>query len=697
MAEFRRFVGRIWPAGLVLLGTALLVAAGFAGLAGPPRILAATVPGLALVGAGCGFMLRRLLRADASAAEQRRRAALFAGIGGNLMRVRDPVTIAAQGEALARDLLGHDAAAVVALADAELPVLRPGAPQRSLPLRGATGDLLGRIAAMRPPGQPFSAEEAELLAQLARLIAAALDTAGLLAAETRSRAETEQVLDAISDGILVFDPAWRVRHANTAALRLLQRSRSDLTGALFWERFPALTGSEFAERLQEARQRRHDCDFTAIFPPLDTWLEVRCYPFAGGLAIYFRDVTAQRETEERLRQSQRLDALGELTGGIAHDVNNLLTVVLGNFDMLVLSAEERGVTGKPDLELAEAGLRAGGNARQLMHRLLAFSRRQKLSPQLVDVGALLAALEPLLRRSVGEAVALAIVAPEGLWLVLADPSELENALINLAVNARDAMPAGGKLMVEAANVAVDPVYAAMAGLERTGDYVMIAVADTGAGMTREVTEKAFDPFFTTKEPGKGTGLGLSMVYGFAKQSGGYVMIDSEPGHGTIVRLYLPRSAAQLPPPQEPAEAVLGGSEIILLIEDSDLVRTHTEAVLRGLGYCVLAAPDGREGLQQLQAGARPDLLLTNIVLPGGLSGRQVADAAAGLVPGLRVLFTSGHPAGVPRDGAPVWPGVPLISKPFRRSELAARVRSQLAAPPWQPKPRPSLAAGSETR
>ncbi|MBN9507599.1 MAG: PAS domain-containing protein [Alphaproteobacteria bacterium] len=518
-----------------------------------------------------------------------------------------------------------------------------------------------------------------------RLRAAIRGTIGATAAN-EGVLDLDHVLGSIADGVYVLDRSWRVRYANDAALAALRRPGAEVLGATLWEVFPDLRASPFASQLEAAAAAGLPADFAAFLPSLNAWHETRVYPFEGGLTVYFRDVTLEREATERSRQARKLESLGQLTGGIAHDVNNLLTVMLGNFEMIALGAEERGPAGAGDLDLAEAGLRAGESASQLMHRLLAFSRRQPLAPQVVDIAALLASLEPLLRRTMGETVALEIAVARGLWRAVVDPAELETAMLNLAINARDAMPAGGHLRIEASNVTVDRVYGALAGLEQTGAFIMLAVADGGAGMSQEVLERAFEPFFTTKEPGRGTGLGLSMVYGFAKQSGGHATIDSEEGEGTVVRLYLPRTReAEIPAAAGEPRAAHGGSETILLVEDNDLVRVHTEAMLRGLGYAVRSAADGTDALLLLQEGMRPDLLLADVVLPGGMTGREVADAAAQLIPGLKVLFTSGYSGRALLEGGRVRPGVALIGKPFRRSELAARVRAQLAAPPWQPR------------
>jgi signal transduction histidine kinase/CheY-like chemotaxis protein len=669
-------VAAVWLAGVAALAPSLPW-----GGAAPVGRLVLALPGVLVLLAAAYQLRRGAAPRDARAPIRERRLHLLTLLADRLSRPRDPAEVAARAVALTRRVL--DCAEARVLRDDAPPL--PAPEWLTIPLRaeGDGGTRLGSLAARFAPGHAVTEADRAALAQIAGAVAVALESATLLADAERARSEVELILSTISDGMFVLDPDWRVRYVNNAALGFLQRARADMLGASIWALFPGLREAPFGERFEHAMRTGANVDFSAPYPPLNAFYEMRCYPFEGGLTVYFRDVAAQRETEEKLRQSQKLEALGQLTGGIAHDINNLLTVILGNFEMLAMSAEERGGDGALDLNLAEAGLRAGESASQLMHRLLAFARRQPLSPQVIDVAALLRSVEPLLRRSLGEPIALRIALQEGLWRALADPAELENAIVNLAINARDAMPSGGLLTIEAGNVPIDRVYAAVAGLDRTGDFIMLSVADTGHGMTRDVLAKAFDPFFTTKQVGKGTGLGLSMVYGFAKQSGGHVMIDSEPGQGSIVRLYLPRtSEVESVPDVEADRAAARGSETIMLVEDNELVRAHTDAMLRGLGYAVIAAGDGPSALGLLQQGARPDLLLTDVVLPGGMSGRDLADAAVRAVPGLRVLFTSGYPGNVLLENGRMGPGVELIGKPFRRAQLAARIRAQLAAAPW---------------
>jgi PAS domain S-box-containing protein len=398
-----------------------------------------------------------------------------------------------------------------------------------------------------------------------------------------------------------------------------------------------------------------------------------------GFAKITRDLTERRAAEERIRQAQKMEAVGQLTGGIAHDFNNLLAVVSGNIEAL-----QRRLPKGADDDLrrrADAALRATMRAALLTDRLLAFSRRQPLEPKFISVNALITGISEMLRRTLGESVLILTVLAAGVWPTFVDSNQLESALLNLAVNARDAMPDGGKLTIEAANVYLDDDYSAGAEVP-AGQYVGIFVSDTGTGMTPEVIAKAFEPFFTTKEVGKGTGLGLSQVYGFIKQSGGHVKIYSEVGSGTTIKLYLPRyfSSESVNEGQPAAVSVpQGKGETILLVEDEADVRTSAVDMLRELGYRVIEAPDGSGGLRLLDAHREINLLFTDVGLPGGMNGRQLADEAQRRRAGLKVLFMSGYARNAIVHHGRLDPGVELIMKPFTYAGLAAKIRRVLDA------------------
>ena len=405
-----------------------------------------------------------------------------------------------------------------------------------------------------------------------------------------------------------------------------------------------------------------------------------------GFAKITRDITEQREAQarlddarEQLFQAQKMEAVGHLTGGVAHDFNNLLTVVLGNLDIA------RRAVNQLSGEMHERALRALDNAQQggrraatLVSQLLAFSRRQPLAPTVIDVNRFLRHLSEFLHAPLGETISLEVVGAGGAWAIEVDQNQLETALLNLAINARDAMPQGGKLTIEANNVFLDEEYSAHHGEDvKPGQYVALSVTDTGSGMPREVIERAFEPFFTTKQAGQGTGLGLSQVYGFVKQSGGHIKIYSEAGQGTTVRLYLPRATGVAADSRvEQPEGLRGGSERILLVEDDDDVRAFLTDSMRELGYDVLGAADAEEALRILQTPERIDLLLTDVVLPGQ-NGRQLAERAAELRPELKVMFMTGYSRNAIVHQGRLDPGVNLIQKPVVQSELAARLRRVL--------------------
>jgi signal transduction histidine kinase/CheY-like chemotaxis protein len=400
------------------------------------------------------------------------------------------------------------------------------------------------------------------------------------------------------------------------------------------------------------------------------------------LARLQAEVRRREIAEEALRQSQKMEAVGRLTGGIAHDFNNHLTVISSNIELL----QRRLPPGSASLmRLADAAMTGVQRAATLTHRLLAFSRQQPLEPEALDLGRLVANISELLRRTLGETIAIETVLPGGLWLTRIDSNQLENALLNLAVNARDAMPEGGRLTIETANAQLDDAYAASHTEVTAGQYVMLAVTDTGTGMTPEVISKAFEPFFTTKPLGRGTGLGLSMVYGFVKQSGGHLAIESEPGQGSTVKIYLPRFIREETrrPPAASATADAqpkATGETILVVEDDEGVRRTAVEALREMGYEVLEAGDAMEGVRLIVDRGGIDLLFTDVGLPGGVNGRALADAARSARPGMRVLFTTGYTRNAVLKNGTLDRGVHFIAKPFNLAALAAKVREVLEAP-----------------
>ena len=393
------------------------------------------------------------------------------------------------------------------------------------------------------------------------------------------------------------------------------------------------------------------------------------------------EIERRTQTEEALRQAQKMETIGQLSGGIAHDFNNLLQVIAGNLDIIRRTLPE----GLPRLMRATENAQKGAErAAVLTQRLLAFSRRQQLEPRVIDPNKLVSGMSELLHRTLGETIQIETVLGSGLWRVEVDPNQLENALINLAVNSRDAMPMGGKLTIETANTYLDHAYAEQNSGAAVGQYVVICVSDTGEGMDAETAERAVDPFFTTKEVGRGTGLGLSMVYGFVKQSGGHLKIYTEPRDGTTVKIYMPRHSGEEPldgaaEEDEMAPDAVDG-ETILVCEDDEDVRSYSVEALKELGYHVLEAADGQEALRLLaESKGSVDLMFTDVVLPGGMTGAIVAQRAKELQPGLKILFTTGYARNAIVHHGRLDPGVELLSKPFAFSDLAARIRDLLDA------------------
>jgi PAS domain S-box-containing protein len=507
-------------------------------------------------------------------------------------------------------------------------------------------------------------------------------TAQLATSEERYR----QVIELIQEGIWIHVDG-KIAFANPYAVRMFgAKNQDELIGR------PIMSMVHPDERARAAERTRVVTTETGSVP----LTEMRLLKLDGQpmivaqhatrfmqdskmhVLVAGRDVTAQYDAEMMLRQAQKMEGVGQLTGGIAHDFNNLLTVVIGGLD-LVIDRVQGDV--RP---LVEGSLRAAERGAALVRQLLAFARRQTLVPETLSFNDLVAGMEDLLRRTLGEDVEIEMRLDPALWTTLADKSQIENALLNLAINSRDAMPAGGMLTIETANIHLDEDYAAHNAEVAAGDYVMLAVTDTGSGMPLDVAERAFEPFFTTKEQGKGTGLGLSMIYGFAKQSRGHLKIYSEVGHGTTVRLYLPRlsavGAAATATAAAPAPHARGG-ETILVVEDDADVRLFVVSQLRDLGYRVLEAADGPEAQAILATDQPIDLLLTDVVMPGGMTGSKLAEGAKAVRPNLRTLFTSGYTENSIVHQGKLDPGVNFLSKPFRRQDLSLKVREALDGPP----------------
>ena len=418
-------------------------------------------------------------------------------------------------------------------------------------------------------------------------------------------------------------------------------------------------------------------------------LEAAYHELSTANAELVSQVASRAAAENQVRQMQKMEAVGQLTGGIAHDFNNMLAVVIGNLNLIQrrlakseLQGSDPKITG-----FVDSALEGANRAAALTARLLAFSRQQPLSPEQIDPNRLVAGMSDMLGRTLGETVAVETVLGAGVWRIQADPTQLESALVNLAVNGRDAMPDGGRLTIETANAYLDSDYAAAEGA-KPGQYVMIAVTDTGCGMSKEVIDRALEPFFTTKPVGKGTGLGLSQVYGFVRQSGGHFKIYSEVRQGTTVKIYLPRlfapeASAEPPKPVQPA-AASGDRRKVLLVEDDDRVRAFAEEALRDLGYEVISVENAAEALARAAEASVIDLLLTDVVMPD-TNGRELADQVLKLRPGLAVLYMTGFTRNAVVHNGMLDPGVNFMSKPFTVDQLAAKVREALDTAPSLPR------------
>jgi len=536
-----------------------------------------------------------------------------------------------------------------------------------------------------------------LLAASFVLIVLLLETAALYAHLARSFKEQQQrdaaeisrinarlstVLDSSPLPVFSLDPQGLVASWNGAAERVFGHPAADAIGRPFSSLQQAGNGELEAARIRAMNgETLRNLQMQWAAPggqPRDIMYAMAPIAEAdgriGGAVCVAEDVTDKIRLERQLMQAQKMEAIGQLTGGVAHDFNNLLTVITGVIDTL-----RDGVADRPDLAaLATMIDQAATRGADLTRHMLAFARKQPLQPRDTDLNALAEDSIGLLRPALGAEIEIEIVLAPDAWHCLIDPSQLTSALLNLSINARDAMPRGGKITLETANAMLDEAYAKENSDVTPGRYVMIAVSDTGTGIPAEIRDRVFDPFFTTKEVGQGTGLGLSMVFGFIKQSGGHIKIYSEVGHGTTIKMYLPRAqqaedAAQESAPSRPR----GGSETILVVEDDALVRRNVVAQLTGLGYTTIEAADGVEALRVVETNGAIDLLFTDVVMPGGINGRMLADEVTRKRPAIRVLFTSGYAQNAIVHHGRLEAGVHLLGKPYRTADLARMVRVAL--------------------
>jgi PAS domain S-box-containing protein len=545
----------------------------------------------------------------------------------------------------------------------------------------ANGQLYGVISFGSFERPAFDAEEIAFFGTLASYLAVVRQRLRAEAelrdlTETRTR-ERDMIWRSSRDLFVTYGPDGQFRSVNPA-WEALGYQEADLIGLSFDRLVHPDDFARVARHNEQLINHEIDKDFDVRIRAksgayhLYSWY---CIPEAGEFYAAGRDITERQLLEEQLRQSQKMEAVGQLTGGIAHDFNNLLAGISGSLELMRVRVTE-GRTG--DLgRYIESAIRSAERAAALTHRLLAFSRRQTLDAKPTDVALLVESMEDLIQRTVGPAIRLQTVMAPDLRLALCDPNQLENALLNLAINARDAMPEGGLLTFEAINAELDDAYAATQEDLKPGHYVAISISDNGSGMPAAVRDRVFDPFFTTKPLGEGTGLGLSMVYGFVKQSGGHIRVYSEVGQGTTVRLYLPRHSGAAEDRENdvliPSTPQVSAGETVLVVDDEELIRQLVVEVLTDLGYAALEAADGRQAMAILQSAGRIDLLVTDVGLPGGMNGRQLADVSRQLRPKLPVLFITGYAETAVVGNGHLGPGMAVITKPFQMDALMATI------------------------
>ena len=528
------------------------------------------------------------------------------------------------------------------------------------PIRSATGDIVGASKTARDITETNRTEKA-------------------LNQEIEER---RRIFETSHDLILVTDTAGNFIQVSPSAMTIIGYDPAEMIGHSAVEFIHPDDLESTRNEMRAARRGQNKRNFETRYVHKDgraialnwtgTWSEpVRRHFFIG------RDLTEKQAADAQIRQAQKMDAVGQLTGGVAHDFNNILTVITGTIGIL-----EEAVADQPDLvaiaRLIDEAAERGAN---LTKHLLAFARKQPLQPAEVDVNRLALEAAKLLHPTLGEHIEITPMLADDAWTAMVDPNQLTTAILNLALNARDAMPNGGKLALETRNVYLDENYTSMQSEVAVGHYVMVAVSDSGTGIPAALLEKVFDPFFTTKEVGKGTGLGLSMVFGFVKQSGGHIKIYSEEGHGTSVKIYLPRATglAQTAAEATVTSTIEGGNEAILVVEDDAMVRKYVMSQIESLGYTTYEAANAAEALVVIDTSATIDLLFTDVIMPGIMNGRQLVDAALKRRDGLKILYTSGYTENAIVHHGRLDSGVLLLAKPYRKAELARMIRMALAS------------------
>ncbi len=497
----------------------------------------------------------------------------------------------------------------------------------------------------------------------------------------------DTVLDTIIDGVVVINMRGEIQSFNQACSKLFGYTPEEVIGQNVSMLMPEPYRSQHdgylhhyhttgEERIigigREVAARRKDGSVFPIELAVGSTHQQSDHAYVGII----RDVTERKEGDkarELLRQAQKMEAIGQLTGGLAHDFNNLLAIIIGNLDFI----DERLAAHDPLREFIRPAIDAALHGSELTRQLLAFSRKQSLQPKLISVNGLVMHFSELIRRTIGERIELHMSLSPDAWNVYADPIQLENVLLNLSVNARDAMPEGGKIIYETKNIVLDTDYTAQHPDVAAGNYLLLSVSDTGCGINPDILDKVFDPFFTTKEIGKGSGLGLSMVYGFVKQSAGHIKIYSEPSHGTTIRIYLPPADGQIMTVPHDTPGITPNLRKVLIVEDNPEVLKITSSMVESLGYHVVTAEHGEAALTLLRHSSDIDLLLTDVMLPGPLNGPALAKQAMLLRPAIKVIFNSGYAEHAIMESGLLEEGVPLLSKPFRKAQLAQKIAEVL--------------------